>query len=112
MRQTNLTLSELISIIDGKMDTYYPICLILNEIGEIYISKSGEDTSAAENTLVSILSSANVFNQQIALSYLLLKEPREENKQAIKDYISKNLNVAGMVRQVLNVKKIEPWFIF
>lgn len=112
MKQTDLKIGELVLIVSGRVVSPYPLCLIVNEIGEVFTNPKEEDAPVAEATLVSLLGSSSADAQKIALSYLLIKEPSEQSKGIIKRYITQYPVIATEVRSMIIQNNEESWLTF
>lgn len=79
MRQTNLSLDELISMINTNEFGNYPSCLILNEVGVEFRKGSTE----AEEILIKMLTNENDSFRTISICYL-----NESKKPSIRSIIN------------------------
>lgn len=107
MKQTSLTLEQIKKILAGEEATSYPKCLVMNELGEIYLSE-GEPN--AENELAKNLESEDLFKREIAASFLLVKKPTiEENAQKITAFIREKNEIVDNILITVRNSGIDPW---
>jgi|GEM_PF-2842417 len=110
MKQTKLTLEQIQHILNGEEDTHYPECLVMNELGEFYLS---EIEPSAENELVKYLNSEDFLKKEIAAAFLLIKRPiLEENMKKILIFIGEDNKVIDHVRATVHKSKMSPWLKF
>lgn len=67
MRQTNMTLGELIAALEGKRACSFPRCLLINEVGEICYRESSKEAEAA---LRKCLTAKSVEEKTLAFCWL------------------------------------------
>ncbi|MDD2731588.1 MAG: hypothetical protein PHI53_00095 [Candidatus Pacebacteria bacterium] len=96
--QTRLTLDKLIEEIK-KSASIWPVCLLLNEIGQICFSGSDEDEEG-ERTLISFLESFSRQYRAIAFSWLfIINKKNQKYSQLLERFRSNpdNKEVIAMV---------------
>ena len=71
MRQTNLSLNEILKQLSEEEPRFYPACLLLNEIGTMCIEEKNEE---AEKSLLSFLDSPEPGFRAISFCFLFADE--------------------------------------
>lgn len=72
MRQTDLTLEQILQLLDDENNTSgYPGCMLINEIGVIFHEQKDE---ASENSLLALLDNEKPSYRAIAFCYLYTGE--------------------------------------
>ncbi|MCX6760260.1 MAG: hypothetical protein NTW46_02865 [Candidatus Nealsonbacteria bacterium] len=106
-RQTGLELRELIEKARNPHTTVWPICMILNEIGEICAKNDGL-AQEGEDFLVKTLDSLDIQHRAIAFSFLsLICKKTQRHSQLLADFRSKPNNAKAVEMVDARMEELE-----